>query len=170
MNVVKRSTAGAGELPAISPDEFRRVLGNFPTGVTVVSTLDDKGAPYGVTASSFVSLSLEPPLVQWSLKYDSYSYGIFNKATHFAINVLASDQEQVSRNFCKPVDRFATVEVEQGIADLPLIRGSVAWLECEVHDRLPGGDHVIMVGRVLRSRDFAREPLLHWKGRYVRFQ
>lgn len=146
---------------------FRQALGQFATGVTVVSTLDGNGQPYGMTASSFCSLSLDPPLVQWSISTRSFSFPIFEKADHFAVNVLASVQEDVSRNFCKPIDRFATVKAVSGLEGLPLIEGSLAWLECKVEERIECGDHTIFVGRLLRTRVFEGAPLLHWQGRYA---
>ncbi|SCW56804.1 MULTISPECIES: flavin reductase family protein [unclassified Pseudomonas] len=147
--------------------EFRGAVGQFATGITVVSTLDAEGKPYGMTASSFCSLSLDPPLIQWSISTKSFSFPIFNQAAHFAVNILAADQEEVSRNFCKPINRFSTVAIAQGLHGLPLIEGSLAWLECKLEERLIGGDHTIFIGRVLRSKVFDKTPLLHWRGGYV---
>lgn len=152
---------------AVDADQFRHGLGHLATGVTVVSTRDAENRPYGLTVSSFASLSLDPPLVQWSIKQSSYSYPIFQRADCFAVNILASDQEQVSRDFCKPIDRFATVEWGEGIEGLPLIHGAVAWLECQREEVLVGGDHVIMIGRVLKLQTFDYKPLLYWRGQYA---
>lgn len=151
----------------VDPHQFRHGLGHLATGVTVITTRDADDKPYGLTISSFASLSLDPPLVQWSIKVSSYSFPIFEAADHFAVNILAHDQEEVSRNFCKPIDRFATVDWEQGLAGLPLIRGAVAWLECAREEILTGGDHAIIIGRVLRLQTFDQMPLLHWRGQYA---
>lgn len=157
-------------LSPVASAEFRRAVGQFPTGVTVVSTIDSNTRPYGVTASSFCSLSLDPPLIQWSISTKSFSFPIFDQANHFAINVLATEQEEVSRNFCKPIDRFATVATVPGIQNIPLICGSLAWIECKVEERINGGDHTIFVGRVLRTRVFEGTPLLHWQGDYSQLE
>jgi flavin reductase (DIM6/NTAB) family NADH-FMN oxidoreductase RutF len=151
----------------LDPFSFRQGIGHLATGVTVISTKGADGRLYGLTVSSLTSLSLEPPLVQWSLKAVSYSFPIFAAAEMFAVNILASNQEQVSRDFCRPIDRFATVDWEEGLNGLPLVRGAVAWLECAREEILVGGDHRIFVGRVMRIRHFERQPLLHWRGRYV---
>jgi len=151
----------------IDPMEFRHAMGHFATGVSIITTRDGEDRPYGITVSSFSSLSLSPPLVQWSIKDESYSLPIFSAATHFAVNLLACGQEEASRTFCKPVDRFATVEWEEGYNRLPLIRGSLAWIECLREDILEGGDHRIVIGQVLRVRTFDELPLVHWRGRYA---
>jgi len=151
---------------AISKAEFRQALGHFPTGITVISTADGNGKPYGATVSSFSSLSLDPPLVQWSLTTSSYSYPIFSNATHFAVNILAADQEEVSRTFCKPIDRFSQVDSSCGLEGLPLVDGCVGWIECAMERQIDAGDHTIFIGRVLRTRFDGKAPLVHWRGDY----
>ncbi|WP_175849734.1 flavin reductase family protein [Burkholderia cepacia] len=145
---------------------FRHALGHFATGITVISALDAQGKPYGATVSSFSSLSLDPPLIQWSLTTTSYSYPIFSQATHFAVNILASDQEDVSRIFCKPTDRFAQVESFVGLERLPLVAGCLGWIECSLERQIEAGDHTIFVGRVMRTRVENKSPLVHWRGCY----
>ncbi|MCX4163597.1 MULTISPECIES: flavin reductase family protein [Paraburkholderia] len=145
---------------------FRHALGHFATGITVISTVDAQGTPYGATVSSFASLSLDPPLIQWSLTTTSYSYPIFSQAKHFAVNILASDQEDVSRIFSKPVDRFAQIESLVGLEGLPLVAGCVGWIECGVEREIEAGDHTIFVGRVMRARIANKSPLIHWRGCY----
>lgn len=153
---------------AVTPAQFRRTLGFLPSGITVVTTVDGAGLAHGMTASSFVSLSLEPPLVQWSLARKAWSHPLFSAATHFAVSVLAADQEDVSRRFSSPgVDRFAGTATEAGLHGLPLIAGSLAWLECRTVEQLAGGDHTIFIGEVLRCRTSDKTPLLHWRGRYL---
>src|SRR5690606_31545892 len=110
--------------------EFRHAVGQFATGITIVTTVDEGGQPHGVTATSFSSLSLDPPLVQWSLRNAAWSLGKFTSNPRFAVNVLAADQEAVSRRFASAVDRFTCVETRQGLGGLPLIEGAMAWIEC----------------------------------------
>lgn len=150
----------------IDQADFRRAMGHFATGIAVVSTRDGEYKPYGMTISSFASLSLDPPLVQWSVKDASYGYPIFRAAEMFAINILAADQEQVSRDFCSAVDRFATVEWDNGLDALPLIHGCLGWIECARERVVTIGDHHIIIGRVLRARTFDGAPLVHWRGGY----
>lgn len=151
---------------AVSQADFRHVMGHYATGVTIVTTVDGSGTPHGLTVNSFSSLSLDPPLVLWSLRGNSASLPVFQGATHFAINILSSQQEQVSRDFAKPIDRFAAVEWDEGLERLPLIRDSLGWVECALHSELPGGDHSLFVGRVLRARATQKAPLLYWRGAY----
>jgi len=162
------SFSGPGAPAPIAPAVFREAMGRFATGITVMTTMDSEEGRYGVTATSFSSLSLDPPLVQWSLRNDAYSLPIFLRSGGFAVNILAADQEAVSRRFATPdVDRFAGLDLEEGLSEMPLIRGAAAWVECTLETTLPGGDHTILVGRVLRARTFARLPLLHWRGDYL---
>lgn len=159
---------GAEAMHPLTPSTFREAVGHFATGITVMTTQHPEEGRYGVTATSFSSLSLEPPLVQWSLRNAAYSLPIFIRSRYFAVNILASDQEDVSRRFATAgVDRFADLELEGGLAGLPLIEGAAAWIECALETTLPGGDHTILVGQVLRARTFGRPPLLHWRGRYL---
>jgi flavin reductase (DIM6/NTAB) family NADH-FMN oxidoreductase RutF len=151
---------------AISQADFRHVMGHYATGVTIVTTVDESGKPHGLTVNSFSSLSLDPPLVLWSLRGNSASLPVFREAKHFAINILSSQQEQLSRDFAKPIDRFAAAEWDEGLEHLPLIRDSLGWVECALHSELPGGDHSLFVGRVLRARATKKAPLLYWRGAY----
>ena len=151
----------------IGGTEYRNAMGHFATGITVVTARNACGQPYGLTVNSFSSLSMDPPLVQWTIKGSSYCWPSFSICTAFAVNILASGQEAVSHAFCKPVDRFATVEWEEGLDGLPLIRGCLAWIECSMHRIVEGGDHWILMGEVVRARTFERKPLLFWRGRYM---
>ncbi len=152
----------------VYPKLFRATLSRFASGVTVVTALSPAGVPHGVTASSFTSVSLEPPLVQWSLRNESSSFAIFAKATHYAVSILADDQHAISERFSSPqINRFADLDVELGMHNLPLIAGALAWLECKLTATHLAGDHSILVGRVLRAHFFDRRPLLHWCGRYL---
>lgn len=146
---------------------LRDALGRFATGVTVVTTLDAAGRPVGLTANSFNSVSLDPPMVLWSLARRSLNLRIFLDAGHFAVNVLAADQRDLSDRFAKPAgDRFAGVDWEAGTAGVPVFPGTVASFECATDSRIDGGDHVIFLGRVARFRHADKEPLIYHAGRY----
>jgi flavin reductase (DIM6/NTAB) family NADH-FMN oxidoreductase RutF len=147
--------------------DFRRALAQFATGVTVVTTRAEDGRRVGVTANSFTSLSLEPPLVLWCLDKVAASLPAFSACTYFAVNVLASDQYHVSRQFATPADdKFAGVDVVEGPGGVPLIPGALAHFVCRNVRHLDGGDHVIMIGEVERYETFGGEPLVFHSGFY----
>lgn len=134
---------------AFSALQFRAALGMFATGVTIVSARSAAGELVGLTANSFNSVSLDPPLVLWSLSQRSSSLGAFRAGTHYAINVLAADQQQLALRFAAPVgDRWAGTAWRPGVAGAPLIEGAVAHFECFNRSRYDEGDHVIFVGQV----------------------
>ena len=146
---------------------LRDALGEFATGVAVVTTRDADGAPVGVTINSFASVSLEPPLVLWSLGLQSPTRQAFESCRHFAINILGADQVEHSVRFSQNLaDRFAGVEFDLGVGEVPLLRGCSAWFECRNEIRYPGGDHVILVGYVENVRRDAKLPLVFHGGRY----
>ena len=146
---------------------FRRALGNFATGVTVVTAADASGRKVGVTANSFNSVSLDPPLILWSIEKRSTSHAVFEAATHFAVNVLAADQIDLSNNFARPKDdRFAEIEFEPGEGGAPVFADCSARFHCEKFQQVDGGDHWIMIGKVLAFDDFGRSPLLYHQGAY----
>lgn len=148
--------------------DFREALGCFATGVTVLTALTPDGEPIGVTISSFNSVSLQPPLILWSLACDSPRIDAFRRASHYAVNVLAADQEWISDLFASRVDdRFGRVAVSPGIAGVPLIDGCAASFECTSEAHYAGGDHLIFLGRVQRFvRADAAQPLIFHAGRY----
>ncbi|WP_339529949.1 p-hydroxyphenylacetate 3-hydroxylase reductase component [Pseudomonas mucidolens] len=149
------------------PRAFRRALGNFATGVTVVTAATACGRKVGVTANSFNSVSLDPPLVLWSLDKRSSSHDVFEQASHFAVNVLAADQIDLSNNFARPrEDRFAEIEFESGAGGSPVFADCAARFHCEKYQQLEGGDHWIMIGKVVAFDDFGRSPLLYHQGAY----
>lgn len=149
------------------PRAFRRALGNFATGVTVVTAADASGRKVGVTANSFNSVSLEPPLVLWSIDKRSSSHGVFEEASHFAVNVLAADQIDLSNNFARPKDdRFAEIAYEPGEGGAPVFADCAARFHCEKYQQVDGGDHWIMIGKVVAFDDFGRSPLLYHQGAY----
>ncbi|WP_460136791.1 p-hydroxyphenylacetate 3-hydroxylase reductase component [Pseudomonas sp. S1_E04] len=149
------------------PRAFRRALGNFATGVTVVTAADASGRRVGVTANSFNSVSLDPPLVLWSLDKRSNSHEVFEQASHFAVNVLAADQIDLSNNFARPRDdRFAEIEYQPGEGGAPVFADCSARFHCENYQQVDGGDHWIMIGKVVAFDDFGRAPLLYHQGAY----
>ncbi|RDS88970.1 p-hydroxyphenylacetate 3-hydroxylase reductase component [Pseudomonas fluorescens] len=149
------------------PRAFRRALGNFATGVTVVTAADASGRKVGVTANSFNSVSLDPPLVLWSIDKRSSSHGVFEEASHFAVNVLAADQIDLSNNFARPKDdRFAEIAYEPGEGGAPVFADCAARFHCEKYQQVDGGDHWIMIGKVVAFDDFGRSPLLYHQGAY----
>ena len=129
--------------------ELRNALGRFATGVTIVTARADDGAYVGVTVSSFNAVSLEPPLVLWSLDRRSGTLPVFETATHFAVSVLGTDQTELSNTFAsRDARKFDGVEYREGAGGAPLIRGSLATFECRNAHQHDGGDHVIFVGEV----------------------
>ena len=154
---------------AFSSQELRAALGQFATGVTIVSTLDAQGRPVGLTANSFNSVSLEPPLVLWSLARRSGSLPAFAGCAHFCINVLTADQRWLAERFAsKALDRFEGVAWHAGVGGSPVIDGAAAVFECRHHSHHEAGDHLIFIGQVERcSRRLGAPPLLFVGGRLV---
>jgi flavin reductase (DIM6/NTAB) family NADH-FMN oxidoreductase RutF len=149
---------------------FRQAAGRFASGVTVVTTRASQGA-YGVTVSSFASLSLNPLLVTVSINRSSPFLGYVRSAGAFAVSVLASDQQQVAAYFAARGRRpepagFATVPTRSEETGAPIIDGCLSWFDCTVEDLLPGGDHEILVGRVAAAGGRTGEPLVYWAGGY----
>jgi flavin reductase (DIM6/NTAB) family NADH-FMN oxidoreductase RutF len=151
---------------SLSPT-LRGALGRFATGVTLVTCLDDGGRPVGLTVNSFGALSLDPPLVLWSLRTISPSLAAFSAARHFAINVLGEAQVDLSRRFASPVaDKFAEGEWHAGEGGVPLLNEAAAVFECEAASQQDAGDHRLFIGRVLRFVDGGLPPLVFHAGRY----
>jgi flavin reductase (DIM6/NTAB) family NADH-FMN oxidoreductase RutF len=162
-------TPHAGAEP-IDAATFRSTLGRFVTGVTVMTARAPDGRRAGVTVSSFNTLSLDPPLILWSLALGTPSLAVFRDAGRFAVNILAHDQQAIALQFARAAaDKFAGVEVFDGIGGVPLIAGAVAHLECDLSDRHPGGDHEIIVGRLTRAVAADRDPLAYHQGRFGHF-
>lgn len=149
---------------------LRDALGWFATGVTIVTTCAENGERIGITANSFNSVSLDPPLVLFSLDRRAYSLPVFERAGRFAVNVLDESQADLSSRFARPSgDKWNGTPCESGLDGCPVLSESLAVFECETHACHDGGDHVIFIGRVrrLRVRDDGR-PLLFARGRYGR--
>lgn len=152
----------------IDSAEFRTALGGFVTGVTVVTTLDSDDAPFGVTASSFNSVSLDPPLVLWSLAKTAQSIAAFCGSGHFAVHVLAADQASLSNHFARSGgDKFSSLEWEKGLLGSPLLTPYASRFECRTLHQYEGGDHIIFVGEVVNCDQQNGRPLVFHHGSYA---
>lgn len=152
--------------PTAEPEAFRRCLGQFATGVTVV-TANIRGELVGLTVNSFASVSMSPPLILWSINVSSSSYAKFSVADSFIINVLADDQIALSRHFGRSGgDKFSSIPWSKGVNGAPILDGVAAFFECTRESEHRGGDHLIVVGRVQRAVQFDRNTLLFAQGRY----
>jgi len=148
--------------------EFRNALGSFATGVTIATTMDAAGQPVGVTASSFNSVSLEPPLVLWSLAKKSLSCDTFCESGHFAVHVLAASQEDLSNRFARSgEDKFNGIEWREGALGSPVFDQHAALFQCKTRHLYEGGDHVILVGEVIDFETRDEAPLLFHAGSYA---
>lgn len=149
---------------------FRKVLGRFATGITIVTGLSGEDIPVGLTVNAFTSLSLQPPLVLFCLDNATASINAFTKGNGFALNMLSEDQQELSVKFSSKVeDRFAGVGYETWETGVPILDGCLANLECLIDAVHDGGDHLIIVGRVNRiSQAEAGKPLLYFDGDYTR--
>src|SRR3954465_12771513 len=154
--------------PSFSSQEFRAALGMFATGVTIVTARTADGGVIGLTANSFNSVSLDPPLVLWSLAQGAGSLPVFRAGSHYAINILAKSQKALAERFAmKGAGRWNGVEFVDGIGGAPLLQGAAATFECFNRSRYEEGDHVIFVGEVERcSWRAGASPLLFHGGRY----
>jgi flavin reductase (DIM6/NTAB) family NADH-FMN oxidoreductase RutF/DNA-binding MarR family transcriptional regulator len=152
--------------PAIDGRLFRRCLGQYGTGIAIITTETD-GRRAAVTVNSFASVSLDPPLVLWSITNASRSHSLFNNGKRFAVNILASTQMNVSSHFASRIeDKFAGAAWSPGEFGSPLLHDCLAHLECETYSRVEGGDHTILIGLVRRAVRFEGEPLLFAQGQY----
>lgn len=146
---------------------LRDAFGTFMTGVTVVTTLDEMGAPIGFTANSFSSVSLDPPLLLVSIAKTSANYARFMAAKGFAINILAEGQKDVSNTFAKPVeDRFSAVKWQIGPHGAPILHGVSAWFDCQTHQVIEAGDHAILIGKVEAFEASGQSGLGYYRGSY----
>jgi 3-hydroxy-9,10-secoandrosta-1,3,5(10)-triene-9,17-dione monooxygenase reductase component len=160
-------------MSTIDPRAFRDALGEFPTGVTIVTTRDGNGQPIGVTASSFNSVSLDPPLVLWSIARTARSHDIFTDNGYFAIHVLEASQTSLSDRFARAGEnKFADLDCVDGFGAVPLLPDCRARFQCRLENCYDGGDHSIMVGRVLAfdrpgTAINAPSPLIFYRGQYA---
>jgi flavin reductase ActVB len=156
---------------ALDPLAFRDAMARFASGVTVVSTSDVEGRNVGFTASSFSSLSLDPPLLLVCLQKDADCYAAFMQAGHFAVSILALGQEEIARRFAtKAIDKLQDTPMQAApMTGLPVIEGASAWTECVLRERVDGGDHTILIGEVVHAESADAEPLLHFNRQFGRF-
>ena len=160
--------AGSVAESAVTPDAMRAALGRFATGVTVITCRAAAGGLVGLTANSFNSVSLDPPLVLWSLSRAAGSLAVFSAGSHYAINILAADQKLLAEKFAvKGGDRWTGVAFTRGSGNAPLLTGAAAVFECFNRSRYEEGDHVIFVGEVEHcERREGAQPLIFHGGRY----
>lgn len=150
--------------------QFRATVARFASGVTILTMRDADGEDHGMTATSFSSLSLDPPLILVCVDQAASMYEPLQAAQHFAINILSAGQEKASRAFAsRDADRFGGFAFERGKLDVPILVGALAHLECRVHARHAAGDHIIIVGEVETGAVGDGEPLLYYRGTYGRF-
>lgn len=160
----------ASDSSSIDPRDFRNALGTYATGVTIITAAASDGKPYGLTCNSFASVSLNPPLVLWSLVVYSSSLTVFQNASHFTVNVLGASQRALANKFAKSSDdKFAGVDWTPGLGNAPILAEGVANFQCRSVNRYYGGDHVIFLGAVEAYAYNAKEPLLFAQGTYGRF-
>ena len=151
----------------ISEDEFRSALSRFPSGVTVVTTKDAENRFHGITVSAFSSVSLDPPLVLICIERAAYSHPAFIESGVFAVNVLSSEQSELSERFASPLEnKFDGIDFTVGELGLPLIAGCLANLECKVRNTGDGGDHTIFIGEVEFAEIRDGDPLLYFRSDY----
>jgi flavin reductase (DIM6/NTAB) family NADH-FMN oxidoreductase RutF/DNA-binding MarR family transcriptional regulator len=149
------------------PREFRNALGQFATGVTVVTAPDGEGGYVGTTASSFNSVSVDPPLILWSIDNGARSLPAYEQAEHFVVNILAADQVTLSNHFARQQpDKFVDVDFDLNAQGVPALRDCSAWFHCKTRYMYEGGDHTIIVGEVLQYDNNHRDGLLFHQGRY----
>ena len=152
--------------------DFRSTLGSFATGVTIITALAADGEPIGMTISSFNSVSLEPPLILWSLTLNSPNLAAFREASYYAVNILSAQQQDLSDRFAsRTPDRFSGLPTNNGLGGAPLLEGCCAWFECSNEAHYPGGDHLIFVGHVERfAQDETKAPLIFHNAGYRRLE
>ncbi len=153
----------------IDQNAFRDALGTFVTGVTIVTTYDANGAPTGLTANSFNSVSLDPPMVLWSLSLGSRNLPVFREAQAWAVHILAADQQDLSNRFAsRGADKFDGLDCRNGPEGAPRIENCAARFGCTAKFEYEGGDHAIFLGEVVDFERTAAEPLIYHGGRYGR--
>jgi flavin reductase (DIM6/NTAB) family NADH-FMN oxidoreductase RutF len=156
---------------SVSPDEFRSVLGRFPSGVTVVTTKAADGSDQGMTVSAFCSLSLEPPLVLICIEKTASVHEALTRGPGFVVNVLSAKQEQIARRFSiVDIDRFEGVGFSRSGSGIAVLDDALAVIECNRLTMQDGGDHTIIVGEVEAGRAETGSPLLYYRGGYAQLE
>jgi len=162
---LEREQEGPGK--AVDSALYRSTCAKFATGITVVTVTDDSGLPHGMTVNSFSSVSLDPPLVLVSIDLRNYILAHFTPDSCFAINILAENQEHLSRQFAGPAQlRLGNVAWSRGAGGAPLLDGVVAQLECTIANQFAAGDHTVLIGHVRHARHNEGNPLLYFGSRY----
>jgi len=151
----------------IERNELRRVMGHFATGVTVITTISKQGAPFGLTANAFMSVSLEPPLLLISVDRKAESFPHFEESKVFTVNILRDDQESLSRKFAvSGGNKFEGVAYHVGGNGVPILEGTLAHVECRVYAAHDGGDHILYLGEIQEAETREGKPLLFYRGGY----
>lgn len=156
----------------IEPSEFRRVMGHFPSGVTIVTSLKADGSPCGLTVNAFCSVSLDPPLVLVCVEEEAGSLMCMRRAGVYAVNVLAADAETLSRRFSTwdTEDKFSGIAYREESTGAPVLDDALAWADCEITDAIGAGDHMILIGQVLSADAREGRPLVYYRGGYGQFE
>ena len=149
---------------------LKKALGQFATGVTIITTLTPEGTPLGMTVSSFSSVSLEPPLILWSLQRSSQSLEIFQNTRYFAVNILAENQPHLSDRFsCSPKEKFEGIDIITSDNGTPIFKNCLTYFECVTKNQFDGGDHIIFIGEIIQFTENIEghlSPLIHYDGNY----
>lgn len=147
---------------------FKEVMGNYPTGVTVITTFDTNHRPVGMTVNSFAAVSLEPLLILWSIDKNATAYESFLKVEKFSVNILAADQADLCTLFSsKAADRFSQCEWTESKWSLPVLSNALAVFQCKTFNKVEAGDHTILIGEVIDIHNHYKSPLLYHKRRFV---
>ena len=150
--------------------EYRKTLGKFVTGVTIITTCEKDGTPRGFTANSFTSVSLEPPLILICIGDFNEGLELFKNSEYFAVNILNEAQVDISNLFAKPLkNKFEEIEWSNSKFGVPIIKGALAWLECKNFDQIRSGDHLILIGNVKNFHNEGGYPLAYYNGNYISF-
>jgi flavin reductase (DIM6/NTAB) family NADH-FMN oxidoreductase RutF len=154
--------------PQIDSQELRRALGSFPTGIGIVTTRDTEGTPRGMTANSFTSVSLDPPLLLVCVSKAASSFPAFGSCNAFAVNLLHERQQDISSLFASKIaDKFAEIDHDIVHTGAPVLDDCLAWFDCSVHERVDAGDHMVLFGRVEAFATTGLKPLAFCRGRYA---
>ncbi len=154
---------------AVDTDTFRKTMGSFAAGVTVVTTVDGEGRPYGLTATAFSSVSMSPPLALVCIDKSTSSYAQFSTSGIFTVNFLSADQEDVSNRFASSsADKFGETKWNAGKLGAPVLAGTLGFAECRVLHSYDGGDHTIFVGEIEVAYTVPGEPLIYYRSAYRR--
>lgn len=162
-------TEAEAKAKGIDPQEFRKVMGQFATGVTVVTAQTPDGRPHGLTANAFMSVSLDPPLVLVSIDKKTDTHGYLHEAGVFCVNILREEHQELSDRFAsKHPDKFEGVSHTTKHSGAPVLEEALAWIDCRVVNRFEGGDHTLFLGEVLGLEHRGGRPLLFYGGKYMR--